>query len=436
MSRYEQLSAAVKTKKLKGIEKGIMKKNLIKRAIRKAANMVVEETTTLDTNVAEITPYTFRKISFPNKRLNLLVPSINPEHVFGGISTALKFFEELVSKTGYDSRIILVDAAPSEVAKAPYTDRYVFVEADQDSQEKRQILPYSNRFGKSMPVSDQDYFMFTGWWTAFCAQEAYRRFEKEYGIHPKPFINFIQDYEPGFYPWSTRYLLADATYKDEYPQIAVFNTGLLRDYFIQNGYHFPWMFSFEPVLNGTLKKHLDTLDGHATKKKQILIYGRPGTERNAFNLIIAILKKWVWMQEDVAQWEILSAGEQHDPVDLGNGKSVRSVGKLTLEEYAKILEESYAGISLMASPHPSYPPLEMASFGVKVITNTFANKDLKDFNENIISMNSISPDLVAQKLYELCNSYHSEVSLGKRNQKYCENPNPFSFIEEIKTILE
>ena len=106
------------------------------------------------------------------------------------------------------------------------------------------------------------------------------------------------------------------------------------------------------------------------------------------------------------------------------------------EEYAKILEESYAGISLMASPHPSYPPLEMASFGVKVITNTFANKDLKDFNENIISMNSISPDLVAQKLYELCNSYHSEVSLGKRNQKYCENPNPFSFIEEIKTILE
>lgn len=26
------------------------------------------------------------------------------------------------------------------------------------------------------------------------------------------------------------------------------------------------------------------------KKKQILVYGRPGTERNAFNLVVAALK--------------------------------------------------------------------------------------------------------------------------------------------------
>ena len=50
----------------------------------------------LDTNVYEITPYTFRKIEYPNRRMNLLVPSINAEHVFGGISTALKFFDTLV----------------------------------------------------------------------------------------------------------------------------------------------------------------------------------------------------------------------------------------------------------------------------------------------------------------------------------------------------
>ena len=44
----------------------------------------------LDTNVYEITPYTFRKIDYPNRRMNLLVPSINAAHVFGGISTALQ----------------------------------------------------------------------------------------------------------------------------------------------------------------------------------------------------------------------------------------------------------------------------------------------------------------------------------------------------------
>ena len=413
-----------------------MKKNFIRRAIRKAANMVVEETTPLETNVAEITPYTFRKTVRNKKRMNLLVPSINPEHVFGGISTALKFFENLVRTMDCDSRIILVDAMPSETAKAQYRDRYAFVEPEQESEEPRQILSYSNRFERSMPVSENDYFMFTGWWTAFCAQEAYRRFEMEYKIHPNPFVNFIQDYEPGFYPWSTRYLLADASYKDTYPQIAVFNTGFLRDYFMQNGYHFSWMFSFEPVLNETLKNYLYGLQGKIRKKKQILIYGRPGTMRNAFELIIGILKKWVWLQQDVSEWEIFSAGEMHETIDLGNGKSVRSVGKLTLEEYAKILEESYAGISLMASPHPSYPPLEMSVFGVRVITNTFANKDLKDFNEYIVSMDSISPDLGAQKLHELCSSYQPEISLRRTNEEYCENPNPFSFLEEIKKILE
>ena len=59
----------------------------------------------LDTNVYEITPYTFRKIEYPNRRMNLLVPSINAEHVFGGISTALKFFDTLVKALGYDADI-------------------------------------------------------------------------------------------------------------------------------------------------------------------------------------------------------------------------------------------------------------------------------------------------------------------------------------------
>ena len=79
MPGYEQLCAETKREKLRGNN---MKKDFIKRAIRKAANIVVEETTPLDTNIAEITPYTFRKIERKTSRINLLVPSINPEHVF------------------------------------------------------------------------------------------------------------------------------------------------------------------------------------------------------------------------------------------------------------------------------------------------------------------------------------------------------------------
>ena len=102
----------------------------------------------LDTNVYEITPYTFRKIEYPNRRMNLLVPSINAEHVFGGISTALKFFDTLVKALGYDARIILVDAEPDKAAIKKYSDEYTFVKAEDDSLVAKQIIPYSNRFNR------------------------------------------------------------------------------------------------------------------------------------------------------------------------------------------------------------------------------------------------------------------------------------------------
>ena len=230
-------------------------------------------------------------------------------------------------------------------------------------------------------------------------------------------------------------MLADATYKNEYPQIAVFNTRLLQEYFHNNGYQFAWEFAFDPVLNGQLKSCLDQLGTSIQKKKQILVYGRPGTERNAFKLIVAALRRWVEQQQDIEEWTILSAGEQHAKVDLGRGKYLQSVGKLTLQEYAKTLEESYAGISLMASPHPSYPPLEMSVFGVKVITNTFANKDLKDFNSNIVSLNNISPSHIAKELKKICDNYRMIVPHEMTNQEYCDNENVFDFIKEIKQIL-
>ena len=141
------------------------------------------------------------------------------------------------------------------------------------------------------------------------------------------------------------------------------------------------------------------------------------------------------MQENAEEWTILSAGEQHEPVELGNGMAIRSVGKLTLEEYARTLRESYAGISLMASPHPSYPPLEMSVFDIKVMTNTFANKNLKDFNENIISMDNISPVNMARRLKEICDGYIATKQYTESNPKYLENTELFSFIDEIKTLL-
>ncbi|HIT91132.1 MAG TPA: glycosyltransferase family 2 protein, partial [Candidatus Merdenecus merdavium] len=100
--------------------------------------------------------------------------------------------------------------------------------------------------------------------------------------------------------------------------------------------------------------------------------------------------------------------------------------------YALLLEESYAGISVMVSPHPSYPPLEMSVFGVKVITNTYVNKDLKDFNDHITSIHNANPSTISAALEQICNEYQSVSDFKLTNKEYCENTDIFHFIKDIK----
>ena len=114
------------------------------------------------------------------------------------------------------------------------------------------------------------------------------------------------------------------------------------------------------------------------------------------------LNEWFKKQNDAKEWTIISAGEEFADVELCNGQKIKAVGKLPLDEYGKMMLETKVGISLMVSPHPSYPPLEMSTFGVKVITNTYGNKNLETFNDNIVSLSNCSSNAVADKLVELC----------------------------------
>jgi hypothetical protein len=55
----------------------------------------------------------------------------------------------------------------------------------------------------------------------------------------------------------------------------------------------------------------------------------------------------------------------------------------------------------MISPHPSYPPLEMAAFGMQVLTNRYKSKDLSEIAPNIHSLIEVSPSALASRLAEL-----------------------------------
>lgn len=386
-------------------------------------------------HIPEIGEYHFKKVEIPEKRLNIIVPTVNPEFVFGGISTAIKLFDELAEASGYAKRIITSDSDISRKAKKIYEDRYDIVAADTEEFTKNQLVSYCDRKNSKISVSENDIFVFTSWWSAYCIQEAYKNPRLCAGLVPNKFVYLVQDYEPGFYAWSTKYILADATYKCKFPQIAIYNSHWLQDFFKLHGYEFAHEFCFEPILNRKLKEHLDEVGDTLHKRKQILVYGRPSVDRNAFELIVETLRQWVELQEDAQEWTLLSAGESHQDVYIGKGKLLESVGKMSLEEYAGILETSYAGISLMVSPHPSYPPLEMAAFGVKVITNGYDNKDLNVFSSNMTSIDTPSASDIANRLYEICSGYQESVPNDFDNEQYENGTDAFAFMKDVVECL-
>lgn len=382
---------------------------LLHRVLRRLARATQPHGAPLAASVPEITPFGVRADEASQARLNILLPSINAAHYFGGIHTAVLLYRELCRHIPR-SRVILVDSAPESAALSRFADHTV-VSCDEDSAASRQIVAFNDRYGRTLPVGSSDVWLATAWWTAFAAQRAAAWQAATFGSQGRV-AYLIQDFEPGFYAWSTHSALALSTYRPE-QDLAVFNTGLLAEYFARQGLGYKQSWTFEPTLNQGLRGFLaNARTNPQPRKRQIIIYGRPSTPRNAFELICEALRHWGWKDPQSQQWEILAPGELTGDVDLGPVR-VRGLGKLPIEDYARLLSTSAVGLSLMVSPHPSYPPLEMAAFGMRVVTNRFANKDLSSFSPNIISVDAFAPEAIAQGLSAACSDFESAGMMAR-----------------------
>ncbi len=363
--------------------------------LRVRRNMIV-------TDVPEVRPIQVRKTSEKNDhlRLNIVVPSVQLRDVFGGISTALSFFQNLTDKLKCDSRIIVIDR---EIEKRDMIslEGYQIIDWKEKSDATKQLVDFTIRQRKTLMVRESDAFIATSWWSAYILESIIDWQNKNYNNQYRSLFYFIQDYEPGFYPWSSKYVMAESTYKMKIPTIGIFNSKLLYEFFLEKGYCFKKAWYFDPVLNEDLKCFFDRADLSVPRKKQIIIYGRPNTSRNAFELIMESLRIWGEKEKNAKDWEIYSLGEKFPDIKIGNGVVIKSLGKLTLEEYAKIMLETKVGISLMISPHPSYPPLEMSTFGIQTITNCFENKNLNEY-KNIICLENCSTNSLADMIYKVC----------------------------------
>jgi len=329
-------------------------------------------------------------------RLNLLLPTLEPEHRFGGIATALRLFRAMASEAP-EARIV--------VTGMPRTRRTVMPDCNGDV---HFLLDEEGRLG----VRSDDRFVVTTWGSAHAGFGIRAWQEVKYGAARRPVIYIIQDYEPAFHPWSSRWMLAEETYREP-DTLAVFNTRDLRHYFRQNGYGFASEEVFEPRMHPELRQRRDAaMRRKRPKEKAILVYGRPSTPRNAFALMVAALRLWARSHPDAESWRIESAGEFHGPVRLARGSTLRSLGKLSLSDYANRLERAGVGVSLMASPHPSYPPLEMANFGIRTVTNRFAGREPAERHPNLDAPARNTPAELAAAIARQCEQVESDPTGG------------------------
>jgi O-antigen biosynthesis protein len=422
---------------IKFIIKKALSNNRIHNYLRDAYGSAKQDTAiSCSIAIQEITKFEFIKENDNNQtRINLFVPALSEKHVFGGIATALRFFKELL---GYfpQARIIVTDETICEIKNAQfYSDWDLFYVGDEDKNPKFSIVVSGNRVGKKLFIRERDIFLTTSWWTYLAAYDALNFQKNNYEVKNNKIIYFVQDYEPGFYAWSSRYALAESTYKKPELTIPVFNTKLLYNFFENQGYQFKHSFYFNPLPNPELM----TLRNNFTsvkKEKQILIYGRPSVSRNLFELIVESLKYWVQSDPDSKNWKILSAGELHENIPLGPDVMLESVGKLTIEQYANVLSRSDIGLSLMLSPHPSYPPLEMSMFGMKVITNNYQNKQLENLVSGVFTPSSLMPQDIAKQIEQLTKNFGVNIDEIYQNDIFSEDTVEFPFVSDVVKCLE
>jgi len=377
--------------------------------VEAAAKYIVNQRSAPTYEIPEIDPIRTEMDACEALRLNLFIPSINVSDSFGGIFTAVRLFEELGEILGSRSDVRMRIITHRRTTDHSVVDLTKWKLTDQKDEARYQILELINAQAQTISLSRHDIFVATWWSTAFRAARLRERQKKYFGRPFAPLIYIVQDFEPAFYPWSSHYAYAETTYLDAASTIAIFNSSLLRRFFEKQGYLFLRSYHFEPRISNSLKVHLRP---NAKKEKRILVYGRPSIARNCFEVICAGLREWVRTFAGAYQWSIISAGERHPNVQLGNGIEMQSVGKLSLQAYGALLNDCAVGVSLMLSPHPSYPPLEMAHSGILTITNSYADKDLSTWHDNIYSLSRLVPEELAKAIDRCVKSFEEDNAVG------------------------
>lgn len=313
----------------------------------------------------------------PAPAVVILVPTLNPTEIFAGIATALDIGAGLAQR-GLTVRFVATDLPVS----SPDASRQ-FIEGRLPAEKtgaRSRIQIGCGVTNETLPFHARDRFLATAWWTAHLIEGL-----RPQGFRAPGFLYLLQDYEPNFYAWGPEFADAAASYDLQFTPI--FNSTTLRDYFAMQGHGFATQDapSFQPSID--IGRYARGRRPPALARRRLAVYGRPEVARNMFPTAVEALGRFLATEAvPPDRIELLSVGMKHENITLPGGHVLVSLGKLPMHDYPDWLMTVDVGLSLMLSPHPSHPPLEMAAAGARVVTNRFASKDLGRLTPAILSV--------------------------------------------------
>jgi len=309
------------------------------------------------------------------RRINIMYPDLFEAGFFGGMATSLQFAVRYALETDSALRIITLDTA----AVAGILER--FLEMHHLPQPKRVDYYFRDLSkGENWPdlvYSSQDVFIATFWTTGHVLLSS--------NVCAKKVI-LVQDIETFFYSYSDDHLLCSQVFESK-EFLPVVNTQLLRDYYAKDGYENVAKrgLVFEPAF--PLPIYSASPSSFSNKCVwRLFVYLRKNP-RNihlyALRVLNLAIKQGLINKNE---WEIVFAGDS-SMVKFADiqGIRVHNLGALTWQEYSRLTPTFDLALSLMYTPHPSYPPLDCAASGAVVLTNSFKNKkSLQQYCKNIL----------------------------------------------------
>jgi len=317
-------------------------------------------------------------------KLQILLPSLKQEHATGGPNTAF-VLGVLLARRGIRVGFVSCTVSPDRDL-GPIRNHLQTLTGFRPEDLSIELADASDP-AKPLRIGHNDVFLATAWWTAQPAHSVLSQTKSS------RFYYLIQDFEPIFYSLSENWCQAVETY--DFDHVPIVNTTLLRDYLRDAaiGRFADHAFAdralvFEPAVDKTLF-HVESKARRMPRR--LLFYARPNiAQRNLFGMGVAALRAGVTagLFGD-AGWEFLGIGENFDAVSLGRGYKLVPAPWLDLAAYAAQMRSADLLLSLMLSPHPSYPPLEMAACGGTVVTTVYGSKTarrLAELSPNIIGV--------------------------------------------------